>query len=78
MPYSEMFDRNVLWTLKAHPDLVNWSDRERTDPALRASRLRKTWEATTVSNHLVRLLSSSTSSSSVVCYPSSSLCSPPF
>lgn len=46
-----MFDRNVLWTLKAHPDLSRWNAAD--DATLRAARLRKTYEATTVSNHLL-------------------------
>lgn len=42
-----MFDRNVLWTLKAHPELARWSPSDDT------SRLAKTYEATHVSNHLL-------------------------
>jgi len=41
---TEMFDRNVLWTLKKFPKLVE--DSEAPD------RLQQTYEATIVSNHL--------------------------
>jgi len=53
VPYLlEMFDRNVLWTLKKHPDLINWDGQWR-DEKVAAERLRKTYDATTVSNHLI-------------------------
>jgi len=48
IPYMlEMFDRNVLWTLKKHPKYANPSN------ATADSRLQKTFEATIVSNHLL-------------------------
>jgi len=50
VPYLlEMFDRNVLWTLKQYPDLVASS----FDEASKLSRINKTFEATKVSNRLI-------------------------
>ena len=46
-----MFDRNVLWTLKAHADLARWPSS--ADASELRTRLRKTYDATTVSNHLL-------------------------
>lgn len=51
MPYlHEMFDRNVLWTLKKFPELVYPTPL--TDHNALIDRQRKVFEATKVSNHL--------------------------
>jgi ubiquitin-protein ligase/predicted RNA-binding protein with RPS1 domain len=54
VPYLlEMFDRNVLWTLKQYPHLVEWSPNTWTDEKVASDRLRKTYDATNVSKHLL-------------------------
>lgn len=51
VPYlHEMFDRNVLWTLKKFPQLIYPTPI--VDEVARKVRLAKVFEATTVSNHL--------------------------
>jgi hypothetical protein len=45
----EMFDRNVLWTLKKYPHLAKTSITE----AAKNKRVAETYAATTVSNHLL-------------------------
>eukprot|EP01113_Clastostelium_recurvatum_P019316 TRINITY_DN2277_c1_g1_i8.p1 TRINITY_DN2277_c1_g1~~TRINITY_DN2277_c1_g1_i8.p1 ORF type:complete len:1241 (-),score=385.36 TRINITY_DN2277_c1_g1_i8:37-3759(-) len=56
IPYlTEMFDRNVLWTVKKYPELAVWQQGDKWQDlpdAGKADRLRKTFEATHVSNHL--------------------------
>jgi len=55
VPYlSETFDRNVLWACKAHPELAQTSgpNGEKESAGQEGNRLRKTFEATTVSLRL--------------------------
>jgi len=51
---EEMFDRNVLWSLKKFPELVEWTSQDFHSSEPKAQqRLKKTFEASLVSEHLL-------------------------